>query len=408
MRDHDEEMLHLRAECPLAPALAARMRSARESLVERWLERIAARVALDPMKIFPSDDLIDHIPLLINGIAAYVEDPAEEVTAEMPVVAKALELGSLRHSQGFDLHQVLREYEVLGGILHFFIESVIDSIDEPCSRRELVSCIHRLFRAVSLIQQATANEYMRLEQERVSQREQRLRGFNRALSHEIRNRIGSVRNAVAMLNEDFILTDERMRAKFSDIARNNTSEIVSIVDNLVELSRADGDSRRNRHVLLGDTAAEVKRRLRDYAAARRVEVRLGDMPNVEIPAAHIELALSNYVSNAIKYHDPEKMERWVEIRGRTDGDQLIVEVLDNGIGIAPENRDGLFQRFFRAGEGDDSVEGTGLGLSIVKEAVEGLGGRAWAEFPPDGPTKFVFAVPCRRTADRGSRRPEGT
>lgn len=398
----------MRAECPLAPALAARMRDARETLVERWLERIAARVTLDPMKIFPSDDLIDHIPLLIDGIAAYVEDPAEEVTAEMPVVAKALELGSLRHSQGFDLHQVLREYEVLGGILHFFIESIIDSIDEPCSRRELVACIHRLFRAVSLIQQATANEYMRLEQERVSQREQRLRGFNRALSHEIRNRIGSVRNAVDMLNEDFILTDEQMRAKFSDIARNNTSEIVSIVDNLVELSRTDGDSRRNRHVLLGDTAAEVKRRLRDYAAARRVEVRLGDMPNVEIPVAHIELALSNYVSNAIKYHDPGKMDRWVEIRGRTDADQLIVEVLDNGIGIAPENRDRLFQRFFRAGEGDDSVEGTGLGLSIVKEAVEGLGGRAWAEFAPDGPTKFLFAVPSRRTADRGSGRQEGS
>lgn len=404
MREHDAELLNIRADCPLAPVLATRMRDAREALVERWLERIAARVALDPMKIFPSDDLIDHIPLLIDGIAAYVENPADEITAEMPVVAKALELGALRHAQGFDLRQVLREYEVLGGILHFFIESIIDGIDEPCSRRELVSCTHRLFRAVSLIQQATANEYMRIEQERVSQREQRLRGFNRALSHEIRNRIGAVQNAVAMLNEDFIVTDAGMRVKFSDIARNNTSEIVSIVDNLVELSRTDADTRRNRHVLLSDTAAEVKRQLREYAAARRVDVRLGDLPTVEIPAAHVELALSNYVSNAIKYHDPGKADRWVEIRGRVHADELVVEVADNGIGIAPENRDGLFQRFFRAGEGDDSVEGTGLGLSIVKEAVEGLGGRVWAEFGADGRTKFLLAVPCRRTADRGSQR----
>src|SRR5438093_1269783 len=81
-------------------------------------------------------------------------------------------------------------------------------------------------------------------------------------------------------------------------------------------------------------------------------------------------------------------DRFVEIRARVnesadDGAdaELIVEVRDNGIGVPSEARDKLFDRFFRALKGDAAVEveGTGLGLSIVRETVEMLGGRAWAE-----------------------------
>jgi signal transduction histidine kinase len=375
------------------------MREARDDLVGRWLERIAARVTLDRNRIFPSDDLLDHVPLLVEGIADYIADPAEEIAADVPVVAKALELGALRHAQRFDMHQVLREYEILGSILHAFVEECVDGIDEPCSRRELVACTHRLFRAVSLIQQVTANEYMRLEQQRVSDREQRLRGFNRALSHEIRNRIGAVQNAVHMLGERFVHVDEGLSERFSEIARDNTRDIVHMIDNLVELSRTDLDARRHRHVLLADTAAEVKRQLRAFAAERDVEVRIRELPRLEVPAALIELALSNYLSNAIKYHDPAKRERWVEVRGWVEGQEVIVEVMDNGIGVPLADREGLFQRFFRASETDEAVSGTGLGLSIVREAIEGLGGRAWADFHDTGHTSFLLAVPRRRAID---------
>jgi signal transduction histidine kinase len=389
----------LEAECPLATVLAVRMRESTEQIVGRWLERIAARVTLDRNRIFPSDDLLDHVPLLVVGIAAYIEDPSEVIAADVPVVAKALELGALRHHQRFDMHQVLREYEILGGILHTFMEDAVDTIEEPCTRRELVACTHRLFRAVSLIQQVTANEYMRLEQARVAEREQRLRGFNSALSHEIRNRIGAVENAVAMFSERFVLEDEQLRARFSSIAQSNTRDIIHMVDNLVELSRTDFDSRRHRHVLLADTAAEVKRQLREFAAERNVAVRILDLPPIEVPAALIELALSNYLANAIKYHDPEKADRWVEIRGWIDDQEVVVEVTDNGLGVPADKREGLFQRFFRANEGDQPPEGTGLGLSIVREAIEGLGGRAWSSFEEDGSTRFLLALPRRRAID---------
>jgi signal transduction histidine kinase len=94
----------------------------------------------------------------------------------------------------------------------------------------------------------------------------------------------------------------------------------------------------------------------------------------------------------------------VEIRGRLvtrDGGvcEVVVEVVDNGVGVPAEARSRLFQRFFRAHEASmPHVEGTGLGLSIIRDTVGGLGGRAWAEFPPKG-SVFAFSLPSRREAD---------
>jgi hypothetical protein len=121
--------------CPLALTLAQRMRDARDELTGRWLERIAARVALEPNRVFPTDELLDHVPLLIAGVADYVEHPTYAVQADSAVVAKAMELGALRHAQGFDAYEVLKEYEILGGILFAFLASVVDTIDRTARAR---------------------------------------------------------------------------------------------------------------------------------------------------------------------------------------------------------------------------------------------------------------------------------
>ncbi|MDQ3555712.1 MAG: RsbRD N-terminal domain-containing protein [Gemmatimonadota bacterium] len=97
--------------------LVDELRAAQETLVKRWLDRIAERMAVHENDVFPTDELLDHVPLLIDGIADYLEDPADEITADVSVVAKAMELGELRHQQQFEAPQILREYEILGGIL---------------------------------------------------------------------------------------------------------------------------------------------------------------------------------------------------------------------------------------------------------------------------------------------------
>jgi signal transduction histidine kinase len=404
----------LSADCPLAGVLSQRMRAAREEITTRWLERISARVAIDANRVFPTDELLNHVPLLIDGIAAFIEDPAEEIAADIPVIAKARELGEMRYRQGFDAYEILKEYELLGSVLFSYLARIVDDIDVPCSRSELLQCGHRLFRAVAIIQQATTTHFLTRSYEQVREREERLRGFNRMVSHELKNRVGAILGAHALLQEAWL--DEKLRDRFLHMIGENAASIDAMLGNLLVLSQLENRVQQHRHVRLPQAVGEVVRQLREMARARAVKVNVAEnLPDVEVDAAAIELALTNYVSNAIKYADPQRVNRWVEIRGRVDhrgdgrGESLVVEVRDNGLGVPADARDKLFQRFFRAHEHTATgVEGTGLGLSIVREIVEAIGGRAWAvSSGPEGST-FAFAIPCRRgeTAARTARMPE--
>ncbi len=396
-------------DCPFAETLSARMRASRSELTRRWLERIQARVSLEPERIFPSDELLDHMPVLIDGIAAYVQTPVEEITADMPVIAKAMELGELRLHQGFDAHEIMKEYELLGGVLFHFAETIARESPDTCTTDQLLACGHRLFRAIAVIEQVTTSHYLRVLGERVAEREERLRRFNRMITHELKNRVGAVIGAGQLLQEEWVGPAER--ARFATMVVDNAQSIQKVMENLTALSRLDGDRRRQKNIRLPEAVNEVYRQLRDLARHRGVQLRRGaGMPDVEVNAAAVELCLSNYVSNAIKYSNPDPADRWVvveatldEASAQADADgvtcALVVRVRDNGMGVPPEKRDRLFERFFRAHEGADVVEGTGLGLSLVRETVESIGGRAWAEFDTDEGAVFAFAMPCRRAGE---------
>lgn len=123
--------------------------------------------------------------------------------------------------------------------------------------------------------------------------------------------------------------------------------------------------------------------------ARNVIVRIADdLPAVEVDAATVELSLTNYLSNATKYSDPEKSERWVEVSGELtfggpppSGEELVVRVRDNGLGIPLAARERLFEQFYRAhDETVTGVEGSGPGLSLVRETITALGGKRGPSF----------------------------
>jgi len=404
------------AASPLASLIAERLRAARDDLIRRWLDRISARVALTPNRVFPTDELLNHVPLLIDGIAAYLEGPAKELDADIPVVAKAMELGALRHAQGFDAYEILKEHEILGSIIVSFLGDMIEDLGTTVPPQELFESWRRITHATEQIRQATMTHFLRLSNEQVKERENRLRRFNRMVSHELKNRVGAIRGAASLLPETWLKPEERER--FHSIVLENATGLQHVIENLEALSRVESESRQNRNVLLPQAAAESARQLRDAARARNVTGRIAeDLPAVEVDAATVELSLANYISNAIKYSDPAKLERWVEVSGELSfggppphSGELTVRVRDNGLGIPPDARERLFEQFYRAhGETITGVEGSGLGLSLVRETIAALGGKAWAEFPEEGGTVFAFSLPSRREEDAaaaGTKRPD--
>jgi signal transduction histidine kinase len=401
----------------LAAALATHLRDAREDLVRRWLDRIVARVSVDPSKVFPTAELLNHVPILIDGIADLLERPDLALDEKVPLVPKAMELGALRHTQGFDAYEILKEQELLGAIILNYLADIADSVDVRASRRDVLECWQRVAHALELIRQATTGHFLRLAGDRVREREERLRRFNRMVAHELKNRVGAIRGASGLLTESWV--DESQKQRFQRMIGENADGLQHVLENLEALSRVDSDARQRHNILLPQAAAEAARQLRDAAHAREVCIEVADdLPSVEVDAAAVELCLMNYVSNAIKYCDAGKAAKWVRIKGElrfgagtstgNDG-ELVVEVRDNGIGVPADARDDLFEQFYRvAGETVTTIEGTGLGLSIVKDTIESLGGRAWAEFPEEGGSVFYFSLPSRREEDAaaaGTARP---
>jgi signal transduction histidine kinase len=135
------------------------------------------------------------------------------------------------------------------------------------------------------------------------------------------------------------------------------------------------------------------------AEARGVEVRVAETPaSVVVDVGRLELAFVNLVSNAIKYSDPAKTERYVHIAADDSEDGwLHIHVTDNGIGIPRASLSKIFERFTRAHTDNPAtthVGGIGLGLSIVEDCVRAMGGFIDVESEEARGTTFTLRLPA--------------
>src|SRR5689334_12138693 len=101
--------------------IAERMRAEHRALAGRWFDRLLDLLPVEAREVFPSESLLDHIPAVILEISAYLRQPEESaIVSNAAILGKAQELGALRHAQKASLHQVLREYQLLGAVLVTF------------------------------------------------------------------------------------------------------------------------------------------------------------------------------------------------------------------------------------------------------------------------------------------------
>jgi PAS domain S-box-containing protein len=183
--------------------------------------------------------------------------------------------------------------------------------------------------------------------------------------------------------------DEEGRT-FLGHVRDEATRMKSMIDDLLDYSRLETRADEASEVNLGealDTALRtLAARIEDCGA--RVDVR-GALPVVQGSASQFERLLRNLIANAVKFRGdaPPAVELWAE----PAGDEWIVCVRDNGIGIDPAKANRIFDVFQRL-HSQDRYEGTGMGLAICKRVVERHGGRIWVEPATDGGSVFKFTV----------------
>jgi signal transduction histidine kinase len=365
----------------------------------RWLERLMALVPQEARAIFPSESLLDHIPGLIQEIGKFVADPSSEnISANTIVLSKARELGQLRHAQQASLHQVLREYDLLGDVLEeFVLAEALSLVPEP-SMSECVESWRHVGRAVRVLMQVTAGTFIANYTETVTEQAQRLDRFNRAISHELRNVLGTLHFGAALLKGE-AGADETHRDRLAVTMARTTERALKIIRSFERLPRSGilADKPTEQTITLTELIDEVFRQLQEMADAKSVALEQhGSHVRVHLDTGTLELILINLVANGIKYADPEKPSRSVSVLVEERDDEIEIRVEDNGIGIPAESISQVFGRFVRVHQHLDStlgIDGTGLGLSIVEECVAALGGGIRLESEEHVRTVFTLTVP---------------
>lgn len=219
------------------------------------------------------------------------------------------------------------------------------------------------------------------------------RDFISNVSHELRTPLAGIRAAAETLREGALEDGPAAREFLSHIERE-TDRMTQLVEELLELSRIESGAA-PLHFTRLDVSALVDETVRRFAQqAGRAGLTLG----AERPAApvtivgdgeRLEQALGNLVANAIKF-TPEG--GGVTVRASAGGGFAVVEVIDTGVGIDPEQQPRVFERFYKADRGR-GTGGTGLGLAIVKHIVQAHGGTVAVESRPGRGSTFIMRLP---------------
>jgi len=224
-----------------------------------------------------------------------------------------------------------------------------------------------------------------------------------AVSHELKTPLLVMGVSQEMIES---LPEEQQLAKFreyGDIWRRNLLRLRFIIDNLVDSQRPAGMGLKLEKwpTNLMDLAREIAEELEPLASARSVQLRFqGEtLPPALVDRNAIRRLLENLLTNAIKFSHPGGE---VEIRLRTEGEMVCLEVCDSGMGIDPQIKPFLFQPFYRSPEAlKAGVQGTGLGLYVSKMIVEAHGGTIQLESEPGKGATVTVQLPMKEKDSAG-------
>jgi signal transduction histidine kinase len=391
--------------------VSQRVEAERHALAAGWLRKLHELLTVTANEVFPSEQLLDHIPILIREIAGYLRAPAEEeIAANTVVIEKARELGRLRHDQRASVHQLLREYEILAEILEAFVVQETKRLGLQPSTEECFELLRRLTHASRTLMRTTVDTFVSEYMTAIEDRNERIKAFNQMASHELRSPIGTLLFAAATLERSDVRADPARSDKITATIKTNAQRLSWLVQNLQRVTRLSSplDVPSEQDIEVATIASEVARQLQDMASSRHVRIAVGtELPQLCGDPARLELALINLVSNGIKYSDPSKADSFVEI---TTGENppegsCVLCVRDNGLGIPDADRAAVFERFFRAHPHLDAqlgVTGSGLGLAITADCIRAMGGTIVCESTVGVGSCFLITLPLKPPQPRNS------
>ena len=266
------------------------------------------------------------------------------------------------------------------GVLALFSKQNI-TVDEDAQLDSLSNTITRF------IQMARVDEELRqhrdLLEDRVKERTEELARKNAEMerfvytvSHDLRTPLISMSGFLGFLKQDAEKGDMKRVDEDFRIVSDAITKMDKLLQDTLELSRIGRIVNPPENVPFGEIVSEALAQSSAKLSSKNVRVTVeDDLPIVQVDRIRLVEVLVNLLENSVKYMGDQPQPR-IEIGKRLDGENMVLFVRDNGIGIEPIRHDKVFELFYKV---DKKSEGSGAGLAIVKKIIEVHGGKIWIE-----------------------------
>ena len=363
--------------------LADLVRQEKEALLTHWRNRVRELPSAAHLDI---PTLNDHVPDLLDELATVLEEPTEQVIVETLRGGSPPEHGEQRLEDGFDITEVVSEYNILRGCVHdLALENGLSLDGKP------FHVLNRLLDEAIGLAVKTYAEQRALE---VKQRRQEYLAF---VAHDLRNPLTAISLATGVLELNIQGSGDPENAQMIKTLHRNVGQLETLVAKVLEENtESDGEVGSmvpvRRAFDLWPLVEAIVHAMKPLAttAGTALTNQVPDDMVVLADSGQLRRVLQNLITNAITYSPGGT----VCVGGRTIAETSGSEcwVTDTGQGIAADRLEKVFEK----GEGDpERAESTGLGLAIVKNFVEGHGGKVWAESVEAQGTTIRFLLPAR-------------
>ena len=218
--------------------------------------------------------------------------------------------------------------------------------------------------------------------------------FISVISHELKTPVALIKGYAGTLRREDASWDADTVREGLQIIEEESDRLDGLIDNLLDASRIEAGALKLEptELSLSALAANAVEKFRTQSDAHDIELAFpAGFPLVSADEERMRQVFYNLLSNAIKYSPRGGA---ISVGGRTAGDEVIVYVSDEGVGIPPGEQERLFQRFYRVDSGlRRTTQGAGLGLYLSRAIIEAQGGRIWVESEAGQGATFYFALP---------------
>lgn len=213
--------------------------------------------------------------------------------------------------------------------------------------------------------------------------------FVYSVSHDLRAPLSSMLGLVEISEP---LIEHPVLQKNMAMVKNSIVKLDGFIHDILDYSRNSRLEVNRQQINFKEMLEDISNNLRFMSANERVRILTGIKTDVPFYSDRnrISIILNNLISNAIRYHNPNIPDPFVQVNIDISEQSARIEVIDNGIGISEENSEKVFEMFYRVSK--KSV-GSGLGLYIVKESVDKLNGTIEISSELNKGTQFTICLP---------------